>query len=284
MPGPRFYAAGGSITITGGHGWQFGYEADGIPEMIKLTRALARDGADHYKIVSWEAAQITSKVAGVEELTVEEVTAIVREARRLGRRVMCHAQSRRRGRQFGGGRRQRGACVPRRSGRARDAQGMRDDAGPDPHGHGRLEHIPGVSQAIRDNQARLSIVHRQSCETAIALGIPLATGTDCGVRGVMADMVWREIWNLFDHGLSPMDAIKAGTSGGARLIGVEDSAGRSRPGGEADLLLVHGNPLTDLRRLENPALVMLGGKVVHRGVVPSSRVARAAARPRSTGS
>src|SRR5665811_2335823 len=69
VPGPRLHAAGGSITITGGHGWQFGYEADGIPEFIKLTRALARDGVDHYKIVSSEAAQITSKVAGVEELT-----------------------------------------------------------------------------------------------------------------------------------------------------------------------------------------------------------------------
>ena len=67
IPGPRLLAAGGSVTITGGHGWQFGYEVDAIPEMIKLLRTLARDGADHYKIVSSEAAQITSAVAGVED-------------------------------------------------------------------------------------------------------------------------------------------------------------------------------------------------------------------------
>jgi len=124
--------------------------------------------------------------------------------------------------------------------------------------------IPGVSQAIQENQARLSIQHRQSCEYAISIGVPTATGTDCGVRGVLPDMVWREIWNLHDHGLSAMDAIKAGTSGGARLLGIEDSAGAVAVGRLADLLLVHGNPLTDLRRLENPALVMLGGRVVHR--------------------
>ena len=265
VPGPRLHAAGGSITLTGGHGWQFGYEADGIPELIKLTRALARDGVDHYKIVSSEAAQITSKVAGVEELTVEEITAIVREARRLGRRVMSHAQS-------------SGAVVASARGGVdsvehafladRAALETLKECGttlvPTLTVTDVWSNIEGVSQAIKDNQARLSILHRQSCETAIALGIPLATGTDCGVRGVMADMVWREIWNLHDHGLSAMDAIKAGTSGGARLLGVEDLAGTVEVGRQADLVMVHGNPLTDLKRLENPALVMLGGQVVHR--------------------
>ena len=93
VPGPRLLAAGGAITITGGHGWQFGHEADGVDELVKLTRSLARDGVDHFKIVASEAAQITTAVAGVEELTLEEVTAIVAEARRLRRRVMSHAQS-----------------------------------------------------------------------------------------------------------------------------------------------------------------------------------------------
>ncbi len=186
VPGPRLLAAGGSITITGGHGWQFGYEADGIPEMIKLVRRLARDGNDHYKIVASEAAQITSAVAGVEELTLDEVSAIVREARRLHRRVMSHAQS-------------SGAVIS-------SARGGVDSV---EHAfladRGALEtlkecgttlvptltvtdvwsDLPGASDAVRANQANLSVVHRQSCQTAIELGIPLATGTDCGVRGVL---------------------------------------------------------------------------------------------------
>ena len=122
--------------------------------------------------------------------------------------------------------------------------------------------IPGVSQAVRDNQAHLSIVHRQSCETAFALGIPLATVTDCGVRGVLPDMAWREIWNMHDHGLSAMDAIKAGTANGARLLGLESETGTIMIGHRADLLLAHGNPLHDLKRLASLRLVMKAGQVV----------------------
>ena len=91
----------------------------------------------------------------------------------------------------------------------------------------------------------------------------MATGTDCGVRGVMADMVWREIWNLHDHGLSAMDAIKAGTSGGARLLGLEAEAGALEVGRQADLILASGNPLHDLKRLEHLDLVMQAGQIVH---------------------
>lgn len=265
VPGPRLLAAGGAITITGGHGWQFGHEADGVHELVKLTRSLARDGVDHYKIVSSEAAQITTKVAGVAELTLAEIEAIVREARRLGRRVMSHAQS-------------SSAVIASATGGVDSVEHafLADQAAletlrecgttlvPTLTVTDVWSDIPGVSQAIRDNQANLSVVHRKSCETAIRLGVPVATGTDCGVRGVMADMVWREIWNLHDHGLSSMDAIKSGTSGGARLLGLEDQAGVVAVGRQADLLLVHGNPLHDLKRLEGPALVMQAGAVVSR--------------------
>jgi imidazolonepropionase-like amidohydrolase len=263
VPGPRLLAAGGSITITGGHGWQFGYEADGIPEMIKLVRRLARDGNDHYKIVASEAAQITSAVAGVEELTLDEVSAIVREARRLHRRVMSHAQS-------------SGAVV-------NSARGGVDSV---EHAfladQGALEtlkecgttlvptltvtdvwsDLPGRSDDVIANQKNLSVSHRRSCETAVSLGIPLATGTDCGVRGVMSDMVWREIWNMHDHGLSAMDAIKAGTVNGARLLGLEAESGTVEVGKRADLLLAPGNPLHDLKRLSALRLVMQNGAVV----------------------
>lgn len=265
IPGPRLLAAGGAITITGGHGWQFGYEADGVAELVKLTRRLARDGSDHFKIVASEAAQLTTSVAGVEELTLDEVSAVVREARRLHRRVMSHAQS-------------AGAVVNSARGGVDSVEHafLADRAAletlrecgttlvPTLTVTDVWSDIPGASQAVRDNQAHLSVVHRRSCETAIELGIPLATGTDCGVRGVMPDMVWREIWNMHDHGLSAMDAIKAGTSNGARLLGLEAEAGTIAVGMPADILLAPGDPLTDLRRLEHLDLVMQRGRVVHR--------------------
>lgn len=264
VPGPRLLAAGGALTITGGHGWQFGYQADGVHELVKLTRTLARDGVDHFKIVASEAAQITTAVAGVEELTEDEIRAIVAEARRLRRRVMSHAQS-------------PGAVIASARGGVdsvehafladREALEIMAECGttlvPTLTVTDVYRDIPGVSDAVRTRQAELTVLHRASCEMAIRLGIPIAAGTDCGVRGVMPDMVWREIHNLYDHGLSPMAAIKAATSGAARLLGVELEVGAVAVGRPADVILVDGDPLTDLRRLADPRLVVQGGRVVH---------------------
>lgn len=71
-----------------------------------------------------------------------------------------------------------------------------------------------VSDAVRQRQTELTGLYRASCEMAIRLGVPmvLAAGMDCSVRGVIADMVWREIYNLYDHGLSPMAAIESASA------------------------------------------------------------------------
>ena len=84
------------------------------------------------------------------------------------------------------------------------------------------------------------------------------------MRGVTSDMLWREIYNLYDHGLSPMAAIRAGTIGGARLMGLDHEIGTLEAGRQADILMVWGDPLADLRRLESLSLVMRGGQIVKR--------------------
>jgi len=265
VEGPHLSAAGGAITITGGHGWEFGHEADGPHEMVKLTRALARDGADHFKIVSSEAAQITSAVAGAVEMTIDEIKAVVDEAQRLHRTVMSHAQP-------------SAAVIASARGGVNSIEHafLADRSALEVvREHGTVltptltvtdvwSNIPGVGQDIIDNQKRLSVSHRRSCEAAVSLGIPLAAGTDCGVRGVTSDMLWREIWNLHDHGLSAMDAIKAGTIGGARLLKIDGQVGTIQAGKRADILMVRGDPLADLKRLSNLSLVMKAGAVVRR--------------------
>ena len=112
--------------------------------------------------------------------------------------------------------------------------------------------LPGLTPVQRERQDLIERRHRASCEAAIELGIPLATGTDTGEVGVTADMVWREIVLLRDHGLSAMAAIAAATSVGARLLGLDDEIGTVEPGKRADLLLVEGDPLADLARLGEP--------------------------------
>jgi len=266
ISGPRMRAAGPSITITGGHGWKFGLQADGVPELVKAVRTICRDGADHLKIVASEAAMLTSAVAGVEELTEPEIRAIVAEAARLHRRVMAHAQN------------SAAVVAAARGGVASvehafladgDALEVLAASGacltPTLTVTDVYRTIPDLSEARRARQREIEKAHRWSCQTAIALGIPLVAGTDCGVRGVLPTMLPREVRNLHDHGLPAMEAIKAATSRAARLLGVDGEVGTVEVGKRADLLLVAGDPLADLRALEAVAAVVQGGAIVVRG-------------------
>ena len=270
VPGPRLIAAGSAIGITGGHGHQFGIEADDALGLCQGVRRVARDGADVIKIVASEAAMLTTTglapgrmVQGDAELTETEIAAIVAEARRLHVRVMSHAQG------------SESVIASARGGvdsvehawladrvaiEALAASGaflvptlVVTDVNRD---------LPGLTAVQRSRQDLIEQRHRASCEIAIELGVPIATGTDTGEVGVTSDMVWREIALLRDHGASAMAAIQAATSAAARLLGLAGEIGAVEPGMLADLVLVEGDPLVDPGRLAAPRLVMQGGRVI----------------------
>jgi len=263
VAGPRLLAAGPALTITGGHGYLFGREADGELEFIRAVRTNVRDGAEVIKVVASEAAMLTTSVAGVEEVSEAELVAVVNEARRLHRRVLSHAQN------------SESVIRSARAGVASVEHAfLADEAAIETlaeHGTTLVptlvvtavwHELSDLSPAARARQDEIERLHRRSCETAIRLGVEVAAGTDTGVRGVMPEMVWREVVLLHGHGASPMQAIHAATSTAARLLGVEDDVGTIETGKRADLVLVDGDPLVDLSRLAHPRLVMQGGRLV----------------------
>jgi imidazolonepropionase-like amidohydrolase len=97
--------------------------------------------------------------------------------------------------------------------------------------------------------------HRQ----AIKAGVKIAFGTDAGVypHGVNA----REFAVYVGYGLAPLEAIRTATIGAADLLGVGDR-GTIAPGQLADLVAVPGDPLKDIKLMEQVSFVMKGGVVV----------------------
>ncbi len=97
---------------------------------------------------------------------------------------------------------------------------------------------------------------------AIKGGVKVAVGVDFGNYTVPAKLYAREFALLIEAGMSPMDAIKAGTSLGAEVLGWDDRLGTLEQGKLADIIAVPGNPLEDISALEHVGFVMLGGKVI----------------------
>jgi imidazolonepropionase-like amidohydrolase len=270
MPGPRIVAAGTAVGSIGGHGAAFGLEADGPAALADATRDVVALGADVVKVVASEAAMLTTTghapgvmVHGAPELRVDELRAIVEAAGALGRRVMCHAQDSESVRRSVAA----GVTSVEHAWLA-DAETIETLAGAGVWLVPTLvvtdvnRTLPGLTAAQRERQDLIEERHRLSTETAIRLGASIATGTDTGEVGVTADMVWREIVLLRDHGASPMAAIRAATSAGARLLGIDHETGSIEAGKVADLVLVDGDPLVDPATLSRPVGVWQAGRAV----------------------
>jgi imidazolonepropionase-like amidohydrolase len=106
--------------------------------------------------------------------------------------------------------------------------------------------VPQLEQAIRN-------AHR--------LGVKIATGADNYYDEQSINRVSLEVMHLHRLGLSPFEALQAATVSSAELLGLADRTGRIAPGYEADLILVPGNPLEDVRVLQDPLMVISNGRV-----------------------
>ena len=97
-------------------------------------------------------------------------------------------------------------------------------------------------------------------------GVKIAVGSDFG--GFPDSVNVREFASLLGAGMTPMQAIQAGTRVGAELLGWDDRLGTVEVGKLADLVAVAGDPLQDISELERVTFVMVGGRVVKTPVSP----------------
>lgn len=267
VPGPRILTCGRIVSATAPGGVIFGSmyrEADGPWEMRKAVREQIRRGADYIKFMATGARSVLAEDPEPAQMTLEEMTAIVDEAHRMGRRVAAHAEGLAGTRwaiEAGADTIEHGLSLHRDPALldAMAARGMvlvptlstfHDLAERFALGFA----APLVEQAKRQLEESLRTV-----AAAQAAGVILALGYDSGPPGASAS----ELLRLVEAGLSPIEALRAATIGGAAALGRSD-LGRISVGATADLVVVNGQPDVDVGLLTQPSSIV---EVMRSGVV-----------------
>jgi len=269
LPGPRILASGLAICMTGGHARFIGREADGPTEVIAAVREQLSAGAEVIKFIASGGVLTPGTLPDHPQLTLEELSAGMEEARLAGRRVAAHAH---------------GAAGMKNAIHAgahsiEHATLMDDEAADLMRQHG-VFMVPtlsalattaasspscGIPADALGKARAMRTKHEASFKKAHRGGIPIALGTDAGTPFNFHGENAQELERMVKLGMSPMEAILAATASAATLLGIDQEVGTIEVGKQADLLLVDGNPLKKislLRDRDKIVGVMQGGRWV----------------------
>jgi imidazolonepropionase-like amidohydrolase len=274
IQGPRIIPAGHAIGITGGHcdatGWAPGVlelgpkdgVADGVDQVVEAARYQIKHGAKVIKVCATAGVFSYDATLGAQQLSDAELRAVVEEANRHGLKVAAHAHG------------TAGIKAAIRAGVASIEHGtMLDDEAIKLMKEKGTYLVPtaylltqfkfeGIPAPIAAKAREAIPLAQESHRKAIAAGVKIAFGTDAAVfpHGQNAG----EFAVYVGYGMKPIDAIRTATVNAADLLGVIDRGVIAR-GKLADLIAVPGNPLEDVKVLENVVWVMKGG-VVYKSV------------------
>jgi imidazolonepropionase-like amidohydrolase len=275
--GPRMLVAGPPMTITGGHCWYFGGEADGVEGVRKQVRELNKVGADWIKVIGSGGGTPRTQSHRA-SYSAEEVAAIADEAHRFGIKVTMHC-----------------LCA--------EAMENAVTGGVDGIEHGWFlvgegqDQVFSATLADRIAEAGITITTtlavgyeiiaamesrtdltaqeqeyldgwRRTRDFTVTQfgrlrthGVKFIGGTDAGWRFTRFDSLPAEAYLMAEGGMTAEQAIAGCTGDSADLLGIADQTGRVKAGLAADLIAVDGDPRGDLRGLSDVRLVMRDGGV-----------------------
>jgi len=118
-----------------------------------------------------------------------------------------------------------------------------------------------VAPGRSGNWPKMAELQRENFPKAIKKGVKIALGTDAGGFDWKALNEAKEFEYYVQYGMTPMQAIRAGTSTAAELLGWGDKLGVIEPGKWADIVAISGDPLKDINELQSVKFVMKGGVV-----------------------
>ena len=274
VEGPRMWTATYAIGATGGHCDSTFFPpsmAQKSPAVIdsplagrQMVRQLHKYGAQVIKICATGGVFSHGDTPGAQQLTLDEIKAIVDEAHTTGMKVAAHAHG---------------------------ASGIKAAilGGVDTIEHASLVDDEGIRLAVQHGsyfgmdiyntdytQAEgkkngvlpaniqkdkdIGDIQRENFRKALKAGVKMIFSTDAGVypHGTNA----RQFAVMVRYGATPLQAIRAATITAAEALGRAKDVGQATPGHYGDLMGVTGDPLSDVTVLEHPVFVMKGGEVV----------------------
>ncbi len=270
--GPRIAAAGGCISLTGGHGdgdvLAPGQElppppniADTVDQVSVAVRHDLKYGSDWIKLMATGGVMDPMSDFRVQELSEEQMARAVEMAHRAGKRVMAHAEG------------TAGIKAAVRAGVDSIEHGtVLDDEGAELMARRGTWLIPtletfqrgptvaaslGSDPASIAKQKAILPMQQAAFEIALKRHVKIAYGLDDD-----PEYVSKEFDALVRGGLSPLGAIQAATVNAVELLGWANDLGSIEVGKFADIIAVKGDPLTDIGVMEHVVFVMKGGAVV----------------------
>jgi imidazolonepropionase-like amidohydrolase len=280
IPGPRMFVSGKALSITGGHGDAGGLREDVLPEPdwrhgivnspedgIRAVRYNVKYGVDLIKIAATGGVLSLSDASLEQHFTYDEMKAICDTAHMLGMKVAAHAHG------------AKGIKEALRAGVDSIEHGsyLDDEAVTLFKQHGAYlvptiiagktvamaAKMPGFfPPQIAEKALKAGPLIQNAFGRAYRGGVKIAFGTDAAVypHGQNA----KEFEYMVEAGMPPIEAILAATRGGADLLGKSADIGSVQAGRYADLIAVKGDPVADIKLLQNVSFVMKAGQIYKR--------------------
>src|SRR5712671_2532414 len=255
--GPRMVVAARPITVTGGHCWFMGAEADSEDDLRRMVRTHHKHGADLIKVMSTGGFMTTGSAPWYAQFTVGQLAVIVEEARRVDKPVAAHAHG------TEGIRRavEAGVTTIEHCSFVTETNERRFS---EPLAAMIAEQGIVVCPTINVNAPYVAeltgVVVGEHLATLRDLGIRIIAGTDAGIDNTPHHQYTGGLEYLVKLGFRPADVVAMATTEAAAALGLGAVTGRLAPGYEADLIVVYGDPLTDITALGRLRRVIARGR------------------------
>ncbi len=241
--GPRMVVAACPVTVTGGHCWFMGGEADSDDDLRRLVRTHHKHGADLIKVMSTGGFMTTGSAPWYAQFTAAQLAVIVEEARRVDKPVAAHAHGTegiRRAVEAGVTTIEHCSFVTETNERRFDETlaAMIAERG--------IVVCPTVNVNAPYVAELTGILVGEHLVTMHEMGIRLVAGTDAGIDNTPHHQYAGGLEYLVKLGFRPADVLAMATTEAASALGLGTITGRLASGYEADLIVVHGDPLTDI--------------------------------------